>query len=75
MQGLSLTKDGRTEKFDVPPTFLMDFCDNNDESCKPLMNLLGIKSLDNFQNLKENNPPGPGIESPKSPPCILKRGC
>ena len=72
MQGLSLTKEGLSQRFEVPPTFLIDFCDNNDESCKPLLNLLGIKSLDSFQNLKDNNP---GQESPKTPPCTAKRGC
>lgn len=65
MQGLNLIKGGSVERFNVPPAFLVDFCDNNQESCRMLLDLLGIRTLESI----DKEPPGGSKESPKSPPC------
>lgn len=67
LQGLVLMRGGAiTDRFDVPPTFLMDFCDNNLESCQPLLSLLGIRSLDTVREKIDKEPPSK--ESPKCRP-------
>lgn len=67
LKGLVLMRDGTiADRFDVPPTFLMDFCDNNMESCPTLLNLLGIRSLENVRELIDKNPPSK--ENPKCRP-------
>jgi hypothetical protein len=73
MKGMVLNRDGTiADRFDVPYTFLLDFCDHNDESCRTLLSLLGIKGIDTVREIIEKNPPEK--ESPKSPPCS-RRGC
>jgi len=67
MKGLVLGPDGKiVSQFDVPHTFLVDFCDNNQESCQPLLKLLGYKSLDAVREIIDKNPPGK--ENPRCKP-------
>lgn len=73
MKGLVLGKDTKIiSDFAVPETFLIDFCDNNQESCPTLLKLLGIKSIEPLRDPNEKREPGK--ENPKCRPTRLG-GC